>query len=114
MIMFKKLIAEIYLIKHDFDASKMYIEKALLMARKFGLDYFVMTLYHLYGKYFEEIITSKTTNDVQIVQNSFKMFDKSNDIAKFNDYEFLLFDKVICFDSFNQKIYIIVNIKLMI
>ena len=82
MIMFKKLIAEIYLIKHDFDATKMYIEKALLMARKYGLDYFVMVLYHLYGKYFEEIITSKTSNDVQIVQNSFKMYDKSTDLAK--------------------------------
>lgn len=48
--------------------------------------------------------------------DSYKYFEKkldikSNDIAKFNDYEFLLFDKVICFDSFNQKIYIIVNIK---
>ncbi len=48
--------------------------------------------------------------------DSFKYFEKkldikSKDIAKFNDYEFLLFDKVICFDSYNQKIYIIVNIK---
>ena len=48
--------------------------------------------------------------------DSYKYFEKkldikSNDINKFNDYEFLLFDKVICFDSFNKKIYIIVNIK---
>ena len=48
--------------------------------------------------------------------DSYKYFEtkveiKAKDIAKFNDYEFLLFDKVICFDSFNQKIYIIVNIK---
>ena len=48
--------------------------------------------------------------------DSYKYFEKkldlkSEDIAQFNDYEFLLFDKVICFDSFNQKIYIIVNIK---
>ncbi len=48
--------------------------------------------------------------------DSYKYFEKKLDIksedkALFNDYEFLLFDKVICFDSFNQKIYIIVNIK---
>ena len=48
--------------------------------------------------------------------DSFKYFEKkldikSKDVAKFNDYEFLLFDKVICFDSYNQKIYIIVNVK---
>ena len=48
--------------------------------------------------------------------DSYKYFEKklelkSKDVAKFNDYEFLLFDKVICFDSYTQKIYIIVNIK---
>lgn len=35
---------------------------------------------------------------------------KSNDYAKFNDYELLMFDKVICFDAFKQKIIIICNI----
>ncbi len=48
--------------------------------------------------------------------DSYKYFEKklkleSEDIAKFNDYEFLLFDKVICFDSYTQKIYIIANVK---
>lgn len=48
--------------------------------------------------------------------DSYKYFEKklilkSEDEAKFNDYEFLVFDKVICFDSYTQKIYIIVNIK---
>ncbi|MBO5948651.1 hypothetical protein J6Q66_07440 [bacterium] len=82
MIMFKKFIAEIYLIKRDFEAAKMYIEKALMMARKYGLDYQIMTLYHLYGKYFEELVTSKTSEDILNAQNAMKMFDKSNDIAQ--------------------------------
>ena len=34
---------------------------------------------------------------------------KSTDNAKFNDYELLLFDKVIAFDNLRQKIIIIVN-----
>ena len=36
---------------------------------------------------------------------------QSNDEAKFNDYEFYMFDKVICFDNFKQKIIILVNIE---
>ena len=36
---------------------------------------------------------------------------KSKDNAKFNDYELLLFDKVIAFDSFKQKVIIICNVK---
>ena len=41
-----------------------------------------------------------------------KLVLKSKDNAKFNDYELLMFDKVICFDAFKQKIIIIVNIKM--
>ena len=40
-----------------------------------------------------------------------KLVFKSMDEAKFNDYELLMFDKVICFDAFKQKIIIICNIK---
>ena len=40
-----------------------------------------------------------------------KLVFKSKDEAKFNDYELLMFDKVICFDAFKQKIIIICNIK---
>ncbi len=36
---------------------------------------------------------------------------KSKDDAKFNDYELSLFDKVIAFDQFKQKVIIICNIK---
>ena len=39
-----------------------------------------------------------------------KLNFKSKDIAKFNDYELLMFDKVICFDAYKQKIIIICNI----
>ncbi len=40
-----------------------------------------------------------------------KLKFNSKDEAKFNDYELLMFDKVICFDAFKQSIIIIVNIK---
>ncbi len=48
--------------------------------------------------------------------DSYKYFEpkleiKSEDYSKFNDYEFYMFDKVICFDMYKQKIIIIVNIK---
>ena len=41
-----------------------------------------------------------------------KLKFQSQDNAKFKDYELLMFDKVICFDAFKQKIIIICNIKL--
>ncbi|MCR5112612.1 MAG: anthranilate synthase component I [Acholeplasmatales bacterium] len=41
-----------------------------------------------------------------------KLVFKSKDDAKFNDFELSLFDKVIAFDSFKQKVLIICNIHL--
>ena len=38
----------------------------------------------------------------------------SYDEANFNDYHFMLYDKVIAFDNLKQRIFIIVNIKLII
>ena len=48
--------------------------------------------------------------------DSYKYFEpklelKSKDIAGFKDFELYMYDKVICFDAFKQKIIIIVNIK---
>lgn len=48
--------------------------------------------------------------------DSYKYFEtslklNSKDNASFNDYELYMYDKVICFDAFKQKIIIIVNIK---
>ena len=51
-----------------------------------------------------------------IAYDSYKYFEeklvlKSKDDAKFNDYELYMFDKVICFDAYKQKIIILINIK---
>jgi anthranilate synthase component 1 len=48
--------------------------------------------------------------------DSYKYFEpklelKSKDVAGFKDFELYMYDKVICFDAFKQKIIIIVNIK---
>ena len=48
--------------------------------------------------------------------DSYKYFEKklelkSIDNSNFKDFELYMYDKVICFDAFNQKIIIIVNIK---
>ena len=40
-----------------------------------------------------------------------KLVFNAKDDAKFNDYELLLFDKVIAFDSFKQKVIVICNIS---
>ena len=56
MILYKMQIAQIYLKKGDFDAAKMYIEKALLISKKGDLYSLKAQLHLMYGQYFEEVI----------------------------------------------------------
>lgn len=51
-----------------------------------------------------------------VAYDAYKYFEpklklQSKDDAKFNDYEFYMFDKVICFDNFKQKVIILLNIE---
>ncbi|MGN0015673.1 MAG: zinc ribbon domain-containing protein [Candidatus Gastranaerophilaceae bacterium] len=53
-IYLQKLIAEINLVKGDIGATKMYLEKAMLTAKQFGLDLAQIELYRTYTKFLEQ------------------------------------------------------------
>ena len=55
-IYFQKYIAEIYMRKGDFTAAKMYLEKAIMIAKQFELKYQQIELYIAYGNYMEEFM----------------------------------------------------------
>jgi len=76
MVLFKKLIAEIYLIKGDMDASKMYIEKALLIVKQYDLKLLKVSLYQLYAKYLEEMVSKKPQNRGNYAQNAIATYTK--------------------------------------
>lgn len=56
IIYFQKFISDIYLRKGDFTAAKMYLEKAIMLAKQFELKYQIIELYIAYGNYMEEFM----------------------------------------------------------
>ena len=56
MITLKQLIADMYMIKNDFEAAKMYLEKAMLIAQNNDLKFMQMLLYESFAKYNAEMI----------------------------------------------------------
>lgn len=56
IIYFQKYISDIYLRKGDFTAAKMYLEKAIMLAKQFELKYQIIELYIAYGNYMEEFM----------------------------------------------------------
>ena len=76
MVLFKKLIAEIYLIKGDMEATKMYIEKALMIVKQYDLKLLKVSLYQLYAKYLEEMMSKKPQKRGNYAQNAVATYKK--------------------------------------
>ncbi len=92
MVYFQKFIAEIYMIKGDLDATKMYLEKALLITKQFGLKYARVEIYKSFAKYVEEFISTKA--EVQKKEENakiaIKMYNKALSLANELEIESLV------------------------
>lgn len=81
-IYFQKYIAEIYLLKNDLIAVKMYLEKAIMLAKQNELKYQLLDLYIDYGHYMEEYMNAKYTYASDYVKLTTEMYNKAVVIAK--------------------------------
>lgn len=81
VILLHKVIAEAHLALADYESAKVYIEKAILIARKFELLNLLADLYHLYGKYLQDIALVKKEAKVDYVMGASKMYKKASLIA---------------------------------
>ena len=82
MVLYKRLIAEIFLIKGDLEAAKMYIEKALMIVKSYDMKLQKVLLYQLYAKYLEEMVTKKPKNKITYAENAMNTFKKSLKLIK--------------------------------
>lgn len=89
IVLFNKLIAEIYISKGDFDSAKVYIEKGIVVARQFEMEELLVKLYILYGKYYEELALPKTQSRAEYISNAIKMFQLARDKAEILENPYL-------------------------
>ena len=82
MVLYKKLIAEIFLIKGDMESAKMYIEKALRITKKYNMKLLKVSVYQLYAKYLEEMVSKKPQNAVTYAQNAITAYKKALSLAQ--------------------------------
>jgi len=82
MILYQMQIAEIYMIKGDLEATKMYLEKAIAQAQTYNLNYLKIKLYLLYGKYFEEKMNKTPDKADVLASNISKNYEKAMEIAE--------------------------------
>ena len=89
IVLFNKLIGEIYLAKGDFDSAKVYIEKGIVVAKQFEMDDLLVRLYILYGKYYQEQAIPKTQSRVDYITSAIKMFQTARDKTEILENSYL-------------------------
>ncbi|MBQ8886901.1 MAG: zinc ribbon domain-containing protein [Candidatus Gastranaerophilales bacterium] len=82
IIYFQKYLAEIYLRRGDFVATKMYLEQAIGLAKQHELKYQQIELYLVYAKYVEELMKAKHIYSADNVKTTSEMYNKALLLAK--------------------------------
>ena len=72
--LFNKLIGEIYLAKQDFESSKVYLEKAIMICKKFDLQFILTKTYLLCAKLYQELALPKSSERSNYIKQALKMF----------------------------------------
>lgn len=81
-LLLNKLIGEIYLTLQDYDAAKMYIEKATMIAKNNDIKYQLAKLYLLYSKYLQDYALTATDKKVDYILSAQQMNKKASAIAE--------------------------------
>lgn len=81
MALFNKLIGEIYLAKQDFESSKVYLEKAIFIAKQFNLEYILVKTYIQSAKLYQELALPKTSLRGNYIKQALKMFQLAKNVT---------------------------------
>lgn len=79
--LFNKLIGEIYLAKQDFESSKVYLEKAIFVAKQFDLHFILVKTYLQCAKLYQELALPKTGNRATYIKQALKMFQLAKNVS---------------------------------
>jgi tetratricopeptide (TPR) repeat protein/ribosomal protein L40E len=78
--LFYKLIGEIYLAKQDFESAKIYLEKAIVLAKQFDLQYIQVKTYLLSAKLYQELALPKSSHRGNYIKQALKMFQNAKNV----------------------------------
>lgn len=80
-LLLDKLISEIYLALQDYESVKIYLEKAMIIAKNFNIKYQLVELYIFYSKYLQELALASSDKKAEYVLTAKQMNNKARDIS---------------------------------
>ena len=89
-VLLNKVMSEVYILKGDFENSKMYIEQAIELATHMELFFLISKLYMAYGKTYQEYAISSEHNRQNFVHNAHSLYITALQTAERIDNEQLI------------------------
>ena len=79
--LFNRLIGEIYLAKQDFESAKVYIEKSIVIAKQFNLEFILLNSYLQNAKLYQELALPKSSKRPEYIKQALKMFQLAKNLS---------------------------------
>ena len=75
-IVLKSVLAKAYMIKEDYETSRIYLDEALQLAQQYELHDMIARLYLLYGKLYQELGLKKSSKQKEFLKMSAVMYER--------------------------------------
>ena len=79
--LFNRLIGEIYLAKQDFESAQVYIEKSIMVAKQFGLEFILLNSYLQNAKLYQELALPKSSKRNDYIKQALKLFQLAKNLT---------------------------------
>ena len=76
IISLKSVLAKAYIIKEDYETSRIYLDKALQLAQQYEMNDVIARLYLQYGKLYQELGLRKSSKQKEFLQMSALMYER--------------------------------------
>ena len=67
--------------KQDFESAKVYIEKAIFLAKNFDLQHLLVKTYLQTAKMYQELALPKSSSRAHYIKQALKMFQNAKNVA---------------------------------
>lgn len=115
IIALKQLIAEMYIIKGDYEAVKMYLDKAMLISQTHNIRFMQMVISHSFARYNAELINIYKEDSEKYANSAVEMYKKAIKLSQnlmLNTYENMYKKELTSFNVTCQLQNIILNLEL--
>ncbi len=81
IVLLKILLAKAYMSLSDYETAKINLETGLMLAKKYNMNDLLSKIYLLYGKYYQDLGTVNSQNQLEYLKGAAKMYDNAMDLV---------------------------------